>query len=117
MAPSVPRWPRSSRDEPVAPRRDQLGDADLQHLPDAGRRLDRQRVGAAEEREVGDARERAEGEVDDGDVAEVEARRRPGIEVGDEPADPRRTAEGGDELEAVLARAAPDRDPARPGTV
>ena len=100
--------------QPVAPRRDQLDDPELQHLPDARHRLHRQRVGAAEERDVGDARERAEGEIDDGDVAEVEPRRRPGIEIADERSHARRTAEDGDQLEAVLARAAPDRHPPRP---
>ncbi len=45
--------------ETVAALGNQLGDAGLQHLPDPGGGLDRERVGAGEERDVGDAGERA----------------------------------------------------------
>ena len=101
--------------QPVAPGRDQLGDAGLQHLPDAGARLDRERIGAGEEREVGDARERAIGEIDDRDVAEIEPRGRPGMQRRDQPADPRRPAERRRQREAVLAGTGPGGDASRPG--
>ena len=68
--------------------RQQFGRARLHDLPDARRALDGQRVGAAEQRQVGDAFQRAGQQIDHQRIAEIEARGRARVEVRDQHPDP-----------------------------
>ena len=100
--------------QPIPAGREQLGRARLHDLPDAGRALDGERVGAAEQRQVGDAFQRAGQQIDHQRIAEVEARGGARVEVRDQRPDPGAAAERGQQLEAIGRGAAEHRHLARP---
>ena len=100
--------------EPVASRGDELGGAGLDDLPGAGCSLDGEGVGAEEQGEVGDALDRAAGQIDHERVAEVEARGGPGAQRLGERADGCAPAGGGQQPEGIRGRRAIDRDAAGP---
>lgn len=99
----------------VAAAGNQFGRPGLDDLPDACRRLDYKRIGAAEERDVGRAFQRPRQEIDHQRVAQIKARGRVGKEVEGQRADPGATAEGAQDPEAIGRSAAEDGDLARPG--
>ncbi len=99
----------------IAARRDQLGRARLHDFPDAGRAFDGQRIGPAEQRQVGDAFQRAGQQIDHQRIAEIEARGGACVEVRDQRPDPGPAAKCGQQLEPVRRGAAEHRHLARPG--
>ena len=81
-------------------------------LPSAG--LDGQRIGPAQQGNIGDAFQRTGIEIDHQRIAKIEAGNRPGIEVCCEHADPGAAIEGGQQVKAICRGAAIDRNLARP---
>ncbi|WP_371134092.1 hypothetical protein [Tabrizicola sp.] len=86
----------------------------MHDLPNARRDFHHHRIGAAEQRQIGDTFQRAGRQIDDQGIAEIEARGRTGVEIRHQRANPGAAAKGGQQGKPIRPRAAEHRHLAWP---